>query len=117
MNEATEKPRATEATKTALIAATAAVISALIALGSAGFSYLNRDRELDIRLVEIGIGILKADPGKSEGASPARQWAIDVIEESSGFEFTAEDKALLLRKPLIYWMTATPDDFGDLPKN
>lgn len=99
MSDATEKPRVTDATKTAWIAAAAAIISALIALGSAGFSYLNRDRELDIKLVEIGIGILRTDPEKS-GVSAARQWAIDIIETSSGLKFNPDDRAELLNKPL-----------------
>lgn len=112
MSDATEKPRAADATRTAWIAATAAVVSALVALGSAGFSYLNRDRELDIRLVEIGIGILRVDPQKS-GVSAARRWAITAIEENSEIKFTPEDKARLLKEPLDYYETYA---YGDSPK-
>ncbi len=97
MSDATEKTKgAVSGLQTAGIAAMAAVIGALV---SAWFPYLSRDRELDIRLVEIGVGILRADPEKS-GVSAARQWAIVAIEENSGIEFTPKDRAELLENPL-----------------
>jgi hypothetical protein len=68
---------------------------------SAFYSYTNRNRELDIKLVEIGIGILRADP-KDTGLTSARGWAIQIIEHYSGIAFDDEDRRTLLNKPLIY---------------
>ena len=48
-----------------------------------------KDHELRIRLVEIGIGILRADP--KENVSPARGWAIRLIEHNSGESFAPEE--------------------------
>jgi hypothetical protein len=75
---------------------------ALIGTLATGFyTYANRNRELDIKLVEIGIGILRADP-KQSGLTAARSWAIQVIEENSGVQFDEEDRQTLRQKPLLY---------------
>lgn len=68
---------------------------------TAEFTYWNRDRELNIRLVEIAIGILRDDPEKS-GVSAARRWAIDVIQINSGVNFEQSERDVLLRKPIGY---------------
>jgi hypothetical protein len=48
--------------------------------------------------VEIAIGILRADP--KEDVTPARGWALDIIEKNSGVPFSQQDQEALLRKPL-----------------
>lgn len=111
MGDATEKPKGASAVtglQTAGIAAMAAIVGAVV---SAWFPYLNRDRELNIRLVEIGIGILRSDPEKS-GVSAARQWAIDIIERSSGLAFKPEDRAELLNRPLGFDSSFDYGGFG-----
>jgi hypothetical protein len=50
------------------------VVGAALATGYYGFA--SKDEELRVHLVELAIGILKADP--KEGVAPARSWAIDV---------------------------------------
>ena len=75
---------------------------ALIGTLATGFyTYANRNRELDIRLVEIGIGILRADP-KETNLKAARGWAVKVIEDYSKVNFSEADRATLLDKPLLY---------------
>ncbi len=69
-------------------------------LGVAGIEYFSKDRELDIRMVEIGLGILKADPSENEQISPAREWAIRLVETHSGQKFSENDQKLLLSKPI-----------------
>jgi hypothetical protein len=86
-----------------LIVAIVAVLSAAIA-GAASFgvgylTFASKDQELKVHLVEIAIGILRADP--KEDVAPARAWAMDVIEQKSGVPFNAEDRAALLHKPLL----------------
>jgi hypothetical protein len=45
------------------------------------------------QLVEMGVAILRADPG-------ARTWANEVIQDNSGRNFSEEAKKQLLEKPL-----------------
>lgn len=108
MSDTTEQSKASgavaNAVQTAVIGAAAGVIAALV---TSAFTYASRDRELSIRLVEIGIGILRDDPEKS-GVSAARRWATTIIGKNSGERFTAEEVDILLRKPIGY------QDFGVL---
>jgi hypothetical protein len=85
-----------------LVVAIVAVLSAAIA-GAASFgvgylTFASKDQELKVHLVEIAIGILRADP--KEDVTPARGWALDVIEKNSGVPFNQEDRQALLHKPL-----------------
>lgn len=84
--------------RTAAIAAFGGIVAAAV---TSGLNYWSRDRELNIRLVEIGIGILRDDPEKS-GVFSARRWAIEVIQNNSGVNFTQDERNELLRKPLGY---------------
>ena len=85
---------------TGIIGAVAgAVAVAVAALVTGWFSFASKDEELRVHLVEIAIGILRADP--KEDVTPARGWAIDVIEKNSGVPFTAEDRLALLHKPVL----------------
>ncbi len=83
----------------AIIACAGAVISAL-------YTYTSRNRELDIELIKIGIGILRADPKETQ-TNGAREWAIQVIEDFSGRKFTDKAKRELLDSKLGY--TIYPD--------
>jgi hypothetical protein len=84
------------------IATMSAAGLALIGSVASGFyTYANRNRELDIRLVEIGINILRADP-KQTDLKAARAWAVQVIEDYSKIKFSDADRAALLDKPLLY---------------
>ena len=87
-----------EAITVAGIAAVAGVMSALL---TAAYTHTSRNRELDIKLVEIGIGILRSDP-KDTGLTAARSWAVQVIEDSSRVKFSEDDRRALLQKPLLY---------------
>lgn len=59
----------------------------------------NSDRSLEVKLVEIAVGILLADPTKSD-VNPAREWATDTIEKYSQVKFKPKDKADLLKHNL-----------------
>jgi hypothetical protein len=78
----------------AAIACAGAIISAL-------YTYTSRNRELDIELVKVGIGILRADPKETQ-TQGAREWAIEVIETNSGQKFSAEAKKELLQNKLDF---------------
>ena len=104
-----------------MVVAIVAVVSAAIAGGASfGAGYLtfaSKDQELKVHLVEIAIGILRADP--KEDVTPARGWALDIIEKNSGVPFSKEDRDALLHKPLAgkdvgaYWKADGTDDLAD----
>jgi hypothetical protein len=83
----------------------ATIIVAAIAffgsIASAFYTYTARNRELDIELVKIGIGILRADPKETQTAG-AREWAIRLVEGRSGQSFSDQAKKELLQNQLIY---------------
>jgi hypothetical protein len=96
----------------ALVAVFSALIGAGATLGVAYFTFASKDEELKVHLVEIAIGILRAAP--TEDVTPARGWALDVIEKNSGVPFTKEDREALLHKPLPdwNWKLVWPDNGG-----
>lgn len=61
-------------------------------------NYFTNERQMDVKMVEIGIGILRAEP--KEDVAPMREWAIDVIETSSRRKFTRIQRAALLKQAL-----------------
>jgi hypothetical protein len=86
-----------------ITAAMATVIVGVLTLISTAatswFGFASKDEELKVHLVEIAIGILRADSSK-EDVGPARSWAIDVIEKDSGVKFDPSDRAALLHKSI-----------------
>ena len=95
-------------TATETVSISVATLAFLGSITSAFYTYSNRNRELDIKLVELGIGILRADP-KDTGLTAARGWALQVIEENSRIKFSDEDRAALLQKPLLFKSTSETD--------
>jgi hypothetical protein len=51
--------------------------------------------------------ILRADP--KEDVTPARGWALDIIEKNSGVPFSGEDRQALLHKPLVTSLAAAAE--------
>jgi hypothetical protein len=95
------------------IACVGAIISATV---PAIYSYNSRNKELDVRLVEIGISILRADPKETQ-TQGAREWALQVIEAHSGQSFSNEAKQELLKNKLDtlgygYTYSDTGYDYG-----
>ncbi|SRR5260370_1197548 len=57
--------------------------------------------ERNARLVEIGVGILRVDPGKETVVAPAREWALNLIDANAGgLKFSPEARRQLLGQPL-----------------
>ncbi len=65
-------------------------------IATAAFTWTNRNRELDIELVKIGVAILRAEP-REEQTSGAREWAIEVIQTYSGQRFSEQAREQLLK--------------------
>jgi hypothetical protein len=98
-----------------IVAVLAAAITGAASYGAAYLTFAGKDQELKVHLVEIAISILRADP--KEDVTPARGWALDIIEKNSGVPFSPEDRDALLHKPLAgkdaYWKTDGADDLAD----
>jgi len=86
---------------TEIVSLTVAFLAFFSAIVSALYTYANRNRELDIKIVEMGISILRADPKETQ-TQGAREWAIQVIERFSGETFSKEAKSELLKYKLDF---------------
>lgn len=64
------------------------------------FNYLSHRNDLDAKMIELSIGILRSDP-KPE-TKPLREWAIDVISKRAGFSFDDQQRATLLKEKLPF---------------
>jgi hypothetical protein len=89
--------RSTDLITGAVIAAVSAVVGALI---NSGFGYLSHKGDVDARMIELSIGILRAEPTK-ESAS-LRDWAIQVINDRSDVKFDDAQKEALRKKELPF---------------
>jgi hypothetical protein len=97
---------------TEIVSVIVAVVACAGAIVSALYTYTSRNRELDIELIKVGIGILRADPKETQ-TNGAREWAIQVIETYSRHPFSAQAKSQLLQDKLGYntsWDTGL--DYG-----
>jgi hypothetical protein len=81
----------------ALAGAVGAVAGATI---TGAFSYLDHKGDLDVKFVELSVGVLRATP--TQETMPLREWAIDVIQNRAGFKFNAEQRAVLLKQELPF---------------
>jgi hypothetical protein len=61
-------------------------------------NYWTNERQMDIKMVEIGVSILRAPP--NDDIALIRSWAIDTIENSSGRKFTAAQRTALVKQEL-----------------
>lgn len=84
-------------------AAVAVIAGLSAAIGAVGGPYLTsrvdyftRNREMDIKMVEIAVGILRADNKKEPGVAPARAWAADVIDRYSQIPLPPEARKSLI---------------------
>jgi hypothetical protein len=79
----------------AVVGAIGIVLGAII---TGNYSYLGHESDLDAKMIEMSIGILRSEP-KPE-TEPLREWAIDAIGKRGRFSFNAEQRAVLLKKQL-----------------
>lgn len=96
-----------------MIVAGIALTGAIIATA---FTYTDRNKEviakeaspqeLNARLVEIGIAILRADPKEAQ-TNATREWAIKLIETHSGQPFSEQAKNELLNNRLKWESSAS----------
>jgi hypothetical protein len=57
-----------------------ALVGALGTLASGALTYWSHQNDVDMKMIELSIGVLRAKPTPENG--PLRDWAIDVISEA-----------------------------------
>ena len=70
------------------------------ALITGAFNHFDHNRDVDAKMIELSVGILRAAP--TPETTPLREWAIDVIDKRANFPFNAAQRAVLLKKELPY---------------
>lgn len=82
----------------ALIGAAATL---LITFSGSLLGYWGQSRAMEVKMVEIAVGILRAEP--EANIRPAREWAVDVISEYSEVPMSkAAREALLSHQALSF---------------
>jgi hypothetical protein len=81
----------------AVVGASGVALGALI---TGAFNYLSHQNDLDAKMIELSVGILRSDP--TAETAPLREWAIDVIDKRAKFSFNAAQRAALLKKQLPF---------------
>ena len=80
------------------VAGAVGVVAGAVATGI--FNYLSHRADIDAKMIELSVGILRAEA--TPDTRPLRAWAIDVIEKRAGFNFDEAQKAVLLKQELPY---------------
>jgi len=70
------------------------------AVVSGVFNYLSHRGDLDAKMIELSVGILRSTP--TPETTPLREWAIDVIDKRARFEFDEAQRAALLKQELPF---------------
>jgi hypothetical protein len=77
------------------------------------FNYVSHQGDIDAKMIELSVGILRAEP--TPETAPLREWAIDVIDKRAGFKFNTAQRAALLKKELPFkggWSPGFSEGFG-----
>jgi hypothetical protein len=81
--------------------ALAGTIGAIVGAAVSGvFNYLSHRGDLDAKMIELSVGILRSAP--TPETTPLREWAIDVIDKRARFEFDEAQRAALLKQELPF---------------
>ena len=92
--------------RSSLVALVVAVVALVGQIVTGVLQYQANQRGNDLRLVDLGISVLRAPP--SDDIANIREWALDVVEDGSGRKFSAAQRNALLKKPFpsIDWRSA-----------
>lgn len=87
--------------RSGLSIAVAGVVGAVAGAVATGiFNYLNHAADIDAKMIELSVGILRAEA--TPETRPLREWAIDVIGKRAAFNFDEAQKAVLLKQELPF---------------
>ena len=82
------------------VAVSGAVGALLGTVITATINHFDHKADMDAKMIELGIGILRAE--STPETRPLREWATDLIEKRGNFNFSPNQKAALLNKPLPF---------------
>jgi hypothetical protein len=109
--------------RTVLFTVASTIVASMVALAGAIYgsteafiaSQQAAKSAFDASMVQIGVSILSADPGKSD-VTPAREWAIKLVEKHSGEPFTPADREDLLHHPIntLQFLNKQLEPFRDI---
>ena len=78
--------------KAVIIAGVAsALISGLAAFGGAYLGFTNKDKELDIQLINVGLSILRGEATGDKETEPARRFALRILREYAEVEIPDQE--------------------------
>lgn len=77
-----------------------AVAGAAATISVGAFGYLNKDRELDIRMVDIGLSILSGE-NKGTDSEPGRRFALRLLERYTEIDIPDEDFKAWIKRGVI----------------
>jgi hypothetical protein len=93
---------------TSLISGVAgAAIGAFATVATGAFGYLNKDRELDIRMVDIALSILSGD-NKGVDAEPGRRFALRLLQTYSQTNIPPEEFDVWVSRGTLELSALTP---------
>jgi hypothetical protein len=73
-----------------------AVLAGVVGAGVTAYvDYQLRTRDMDIKMVELAIDVLKSDCKIEPGLVPARKWAVEVINHYATVELEPDAQAAL----------------------
>ncbi|MEP1934940.1 MAG: hypothetical protein ABJJ37_27010 [Roseibium sp.] len=79
-------------TKTALIAAAVGSLFSLVGtIGAASFGYFNKDKELDIQLVNVGLSILRGEATGDKDTIQARRFALRLLKKYADVDIPKDE--------------------------
>jgi hypothetical protein len=81
----------------ALAGTVGAIFGAVV---TGGFNYLGHRGDLDVKMIELSVGILRSEPRPE--TEPLRAWAVDTISKHARFEFDMQQRSALLKKELPF---------------
>jgi hypothetical protein len=71
-------------------------------------TYWGNNRQMDVKMVEIAVGILSAEP--KDNITPAREWAVEVIDHYSEVKLAADVKTSLIKFRTIWADNSSSSD-------
>jgi len=67
-------------------------------LATSWLTYVSKGEELQVRLVELAISILREDP--KQPLLPVRKWALDVLDQNSDVKLPEDARDALMKFPV-----------------
>lgn len=86
--------KASQRKSSILMVAVSATIGAFASIATDYLAFSNRDRELDLELIRISLGILRGDYERDDqqSAIPARRFAVDTITRLANHDMSEKDR-------------------------